>query len=123
MVIAQISAMHVRPESSLFFANAELFQLRVTDAVRSSPTPVRRIVVTAEPVTSVDVTSADMLRELTRTLRAASIELRFAEVKDPVKDKLKRFELLDLLGADAFYPTVGAAVDAYVADYHVDWHD
>jgi len=112
-----------RWDAPLFFANAELFQLRVTDAVLSSPTPVRRVVVTAEPVTSVDVTSADMLRELAHTLRSASIELRFAEVKDPVKDKLKRFELFDVLGADAFYPTVGAAVDAYVADHHVDWHD
>jgi len=31
------------------------------EAVASSPTPVRRVVVTAEPVTSVDVTSADVL--------------------------------------------------------------
>jgi high affinity sulfate transporter 1 len=110
-----------RWDAPLFFANAELFQQRVLTAVASSPTPVRRVVVTAEPVTSIDVTSADVLAELAQTLRASSIELRFAEVKDPVKDKLKRFELLDLLGAGAFHPTVGAAVDAYLADHAVDW--
>ena len=110
-----------RWDAPLFFANAELFQARVLEAVASSPTPVRRVVVTAEPVTSVDVTSADMLAELEQTLRASRIELQFAEVKDPVKDKLKRFGLLDQIGTDAFHPTIGAAVDAYLAEHAVDW--
>jgi high affinity sulfate transporter 1 len=110
-----------RWDAPLFFANAELFQARVLEAVASSPTPVRRVVVTAEPVTSVDVTSADMLAELEQTLRASRIELQFAEVKDPVKDKLKRFGLLDQIGTDAFHPTLGAAVDAYLAEHAVDW--
>ena len=81
-----------RWDAPLFFANAELFHQRVLEAVAQSPTPVRRIIVAAEPVTSIDVTSADMLAELEQTLRASGIELRFAEMKDPVKDKLKRFE-------------------------------
>jgi hypothetical protein len=41
-------------------ANAELFHNRVVDAVASSSTPVLGGV-TAEPVTSVDVTAADVL--------------------------------------------------------------
>jgi MFS superfamily sulfate permease-like transporter len=82
---------------------------------------VRRIIVAAEPVTSVDVTSADMLTELEQTLRAADIELHFAEMKGPVKDKLKRFELLEHFGPEVFHPTVGAAVDDYLADHALDW--
>ena len=39
-----------RWDAPLFFANAELFQNCVVDAVASSPTPVRSVVVTAEPV-------------------------------------------------------------------------
>jgi hypothetical protein len=42
-------------------------------------------------------------------------------MKDPVKDKLRRFELLDRLGPGCFHPTVGASVDAYLADHSVDW--
>jgi high affinity sulfate transporter 1 len=110
-----------RWDAPLFFANAELFRARVLEAVAQSPTPVRRIIVAAEPVTSIDVTSADMLAELEQALRAAGIELRFAEMKDPVKDKLKRFELLERFGAASFHPTVGAAVDAYLEDHAVDW--
>jgi high affinity sulfate transporter 1 len=110
-----------RWDAPLFFANAELFQESVLDAVDRSPTPVRRLIVAAEPVTSVDVTSADMLAELEQTLSEANIELRFAEMKDPVKDKLKRFGLLERFGTDIFHPTVGAAVDAYLAEHSVDW--
>jgi len=110
-----------RWDAPLFFANAELFHQRVLDAIAESPSPVRRIIVTAEPVTSIDVTSADMLAELEHALTESGIELRFAEVKDPVKDKLKRFELFDRFGAADFYPTIGSAVDAYLEEHAVDW--
>jgi high affinity sulfate transporter 1 len=110
-----------RWDAPLFFANAEFFHQRVLDAVAHSPTPVRRIVVTAEPVTSIDVTSADMLAELEASLRASGIELRFAEMKDPVKDKLRRFELFDRFGAARFHATVDDAVDAYLEEHAVDW--
>src|SRR5512143_2049511 len=80
-----------RWDAPLFFANAELFHDRVLSAVAASPTPVHWLVVAAEPVTSVDVTAADMLVELNETLQQAFIKLCFAEMKDPVKDKMKRF--------------------------------
>ncbi len=110
-----------RWDAPLFFANAELFQSRVLLAIDASPTPVKRLVVAAEPVTSIDVTSADMLAELQNRLTAAGIELHFAEMKDPVKDKLRRFEIFDLFGRNIFHPTIGAAVDDYLEDHKVDW--
>ena len=110
-----------RWDAPLFFANAELFRERVLQAVADSPTPVRRIIVSAEPVTSVDVTSADVLAEMVQTMRQSGIELHFAEMKDPVKDKLERFELMQHFGPGVFHPTLGAAVDDYLADHAVDW--
>ncbi|KLN57768.1 SulP family inorganic anion transporter [Variovorax paradoxus] len=112
-----------RWDAPLFFANAELFHDRALDAMASSPTPVRWLVVAAEPVTSVDVTSADMLAELIETLHAAGIQLCFAEMKDPVKDKLKRFGLFERLGEAAFFPTLGATVRRYLETHTVDWVD
>ena len=112
-----------RWDAPLFFANAELFHDRVLDAVADSPTEVRWVVIAAEPVTSVDVTAADMLAELDETLRDADIELCFAEMKDPVKDKLKRFGLFARLGEDTFFPTIGTAVDGYLAAHPVEWQD
>ncbi|RKS27550.1 high affinity sulfate transporter 1 [Pseudomonas sp. WPR_5_2] len=110
-----------RWDAPLFFANAELFHDRVLDAVAASPTPVRWLVVAAEPVTSVDVTAADMLAELDETLHAAGIELCVAEMKDPVKDKLKRFGLFTRFGEEAFFATLGAAVSRYLEIHPVEW--
>jgi len=112
-----------RWDAPLFFANAELFHERVLDAVASSPTPVHWLVVAAEPVTSVDVTAADAVCELDDTLHAAGIELCFAEVKDPVKDKLKRFGLFTRFGEQTFFATLGEAVNAYLATHSVEWVD
>jgi high affinity sulfate transporter 1 len=112
-----------RWDAPLFFANAELFHERILDAVTNSPTPVRWLVVTAEPVTSVDVTAADVVCELDDTLHAAGIELCFAEMKDPVKDKLKRFGLFTRLGEQTFFATIDEAVDTYRATHPVEWVD
>ena len=112
-----------RWDAPLFFANAELFHQRVLSAVASSPTAVRWIVIAAEPVTSVDVTAADAIAELDDSLHDADIELCFAEMKDPVKDKLKRFGLFTRFGEQTFFATVGEAVSAYLGTYPVEWID
>jgi len=112
-----------RWDAPLFFANAEWFHERVLAAVAGSPTPVRWLVVAAEPVTSVDVTAADMICELDDALRATDVDLVFAEMKDPVKDKLKRFGLYTRLGEDSFFATVGEAVNAYLERQAVQWVD
>ena len=91
---------------------------------RTSPTPVRWLVVAAEPVTSVDVTAGDTIAELDEVLHAQGIEFCFAELKDPVKDKLKRFGLFAQLGENRFFPTIGAAVSRYLeTNKDVDWQD
>jgi high affinity sulfate transporter 1 len=112
-----------RWDAPLFFANAELFKERALDAVASSPTPVRWLVVAAEPVTGIDVTAGDIVAELDGALHAMDIELCFAELKDPVKDKLKRFGLFAQLGEKYFFPTIGVAVSRYLETHHVEWED
>ena len=112
-----------RWDAPLFFANAELFHDQVLEALAASPTPVSCLVLAAEPITSVDVTSSDMLADLLETLEAAGIALCIAEMKDPVKDKLKRFGIYTRLGEQAFFPTVSAAVKCYLETHPVDWQD
>ena len=112
-----------RWDAPLFFANAEAFREAVERAVDMAPTATRWVVVAAEPITDIDTTAADILDELLGDLRRSGIELRFAEMKDPVKDWLSRYGLLQKIGDDSFYPTVGTAVDAYVAASGIDWID
>jgi hypothetical protein len=61
--------------------------------------------------------------ELEEELASDRIDLRFAEMKGPVKDRLKRYGLFDRLGADHFYPTLGTAVRAYLDTSGVKWTD
>jgi high affinity sulfate transporter 1 len=112
-----------RWDAPLFFANAEFFRERVLDAVATSPTPARWLVVAAEPVTSVDVTAADMLEDLDKTLHESGVKLCFGELKDPVKDKLKRFGLFARIGEKFFFPTLGAALRSYLESHDVHWED
>ena len=77
----------------------------------------------AEPVTDIDTTGAEMLAELLDQLEADGIVLGFAELKGPVKDRLRRYGLYDRIGDDRFFATLGNAVAAYVAVSGVEWLD
>jgi anti-anti-sigma regulatory factor len=61
----------------------------------------------------VDFTAAGTLRAIYRTLKNMGIRLVFAEVSGDVRARLDRYRLTRLLGEDAFYETIGAAVEAY----------
>jgi MFS superfamily sulfate permease-like transporter len=112
-----------RWDAPLFFANAELFKERVLDLAAKAASPLRWFVVAAEPITSVDITAADALSELDKSLREAGVKLCFAELKDPVKDKLKLFGLFAQIGDAFFFPTIGSAVSNYLERHAVDWVD
>jgi high affinity sulfate transporter 1 len=112
-----------RWDAPLFFANAEVFHDHVRAAIAGAPTRTRWVVVAAEPVTDVDLTAADVLLDLDEDLRREGIELCFAEMKGPVKDRLKRYGLFDQIGTESFFPTVGEAVDRYLEATGVAWTD
>ena len=112
-----------RFDAPLFFANAGYFHRRVRRLVAEASHPVLWIVVAAEPITDIDTTAAGTLSDLHAELRQQGITLAFAELKGPVKDLLKRYGLFDAVGPDRFFPTVGTAVNGYIAATGVDWVD
>jgi MFS superfamily sulfate permease-like transporter len=112
-----------RWDAPLFFANAEFFRDEVLRAVEEAPTPTRWVLVTAEPVTDVDTTAADVLGELDNELAEAGIELRFAELKGPAKDRLRQYGLFTGPGGHSYFNTIGQAVDGYLEETGVKWVD
>jgi hypothetical protein len=64
-----------------------------------------------------------MIEELDEELAALGIELAFAEMKDPVKDRLRSYGLTPRIGREFFFPTMGVAVKEYLARSDVDWRD
>jgi high affinity sulfate transporter 1 len=111
-----------RFDAPLFFANANRFreQLRARVAAAHG---LRWVVVASEPITDVDTTAAAMLEDLLEELREQHVTLAFAEMKDPVKDHLRRYGLYDEIGEDHFFPTIGTAVNGYLKASDVEWID
>ena len=77
--------------------------------------------VAAEPITDVDTTAADMLEELDEALNAQHISLVFAELKDPVRQKIERYGLTRTIDPRHFFPTIEAAVKAYRQETGAEW--
>jgi high affinity sulfate transporter 1 len=112
-----------RFDAPLFFANAAFFEEQLGEAIDEYPGGVRRVVVAAEPISDIDSTGAEMLEILLDDLDARGIELAFAELKGPVKDRLRSYGLYDRIGDDFFYPTLGAAVMSYADETGVPPRD
>ncbi len=111
-----------RFDAPLFFANADEFRSAVLQSIgREGIT--RRVVITAEPITGIDATAEEMLRRLHSDLEDRGVVLAFAELKGTVRDRITPSGTMDLIGVDRFYPTIGEAVGAYVAESGIDWID
>jgi MFS superfamily sulfate permease-like transporter len=103
-----------RFDAPLIFANCATFRDEIRRLAAADPPP-RWILVAAEPMTDVDTTAADMLEDLDEELNTRGISLAFAEMKDPVRHKIERYELTRTIDPDHFFPTVEAGVAAFRA--------
>lgn len=112
-----------RFDSPLFFANAQHFQRRLARAIRTAPSPVRWVILAAEPITDIDTTAAETLAEIHAELEARDIRLAFAELKGPVKDRLHHYGLYERIGDEYFYPTLGTAISGYLDATGIEWVD
>jgi len=109
-----------RFDAPLIFANSRTFGDEVRGMVEERP-DLRWVVIAAEPMTDVDTTAADMLAELDTWLNAHDVSLVFAEVKDPVRAKIHRYELERTIDPAHFFPTLDDAIAAYVEQTGATW--
>jgi high affinity sulfate transporter 1 len=110
-----------RFDAPLFFANADSFCARVRELAEHDGT--RWVVIAAGPITDIDATAGETLADLQADLDADGRTLGFAELKDPVRDLLRRYGIEAAIGPEHFYPTVGVAVATYLAETGTAWTD
>jgi high affinity sulfate transporter 1 len=103
----------LRWDAPLFFANASLFRDMVRRQLANTTPRPRWVLLAAEPITDVDTTAADMLADLDLELNADDVHLAFAGLKDPVKDTMVRYGLLETIDRRRFFPTLDVAVEAF----------
>ncbi len=113
-----------RFDAPLFFANAEEFRSDLLEAGRQRP--IRRSGGSwwrrsRSPTSTPPAPRSS--RSCSTTWTRRGVELAFAELKGTVRDRLVPYGLVDRLGPEHFYRTIGQAVKDYVADTGVAWTD
>ncbi len=103
----------LRFDAPLFFGNGALLGSFVRELLDQAGEATERVVLAAEPVTGIDTTALDELVELDEWLDRHGVDLVFAELKGPVKDRLLRYGVGARFSPEHFFPTVGAAVRAF----------
>ena len=99
-----------RWEAPLFFANAGIFRQRVRKLVVE-----RRplwIVLQCEAITDIDVTAADMLRQLDEELNAKGIHFAFVELRERLQDRLRLYGLWQTLNREHVFAKMKPAIRA-----------
>lgn len=91
----------VRPDESLFFANASYLDEMINDAVYQRD-EIHHVILFCSAVNEVDFSALEMLESLNHSLLDQGIKLHLAEVKGPVLDTLTASGLIDELSGQIF---------------------
>jgi high affinity sulfate transporter 1 len=97
----------------MYYANAPLLSEEVTRLVREANPPLVWFCLDAGAVDDIDFTAAETLRRLYAILKERGIRLVFSKVAQDVFIQLKRSEITDLVGQDAFFADKGEVISAY----------
>jgi SulP family sulfate permease len=92
-VITHPTLLGLRPDESLFFANARYLEDHVAAAV-AAQTDVRHVVLQCNAINDIDASGLESLQTIDQRLREQGIALHLSEVKGPVMDRLQRSEWL-----------------------------
>src|SRR6185369_4216234 len=103
-----------RIDAPLFFANARFLHEQVHKLIDDAEAPVRMVVLDCGAMFDLDVTAADTLEELDREFDDRGITLALAEPHAPMRRVLRRSGLLQKLGEENIFSTVGESIRAYV---------
>ncbi len=105
-----------RFDAPVFFANAEHFSRCVRRHMAERGEPVLHVIIAGEPITDIDTTGVESLRDLIDGLADEAVTVAFAELKGPVKDRLRSYGAFKEIGRENFFSTIGHAISEYVAE-------
>jgi MFS superfamily sulfate permease-like transporter len=100
----------IRIDAPLYFFNANVAHTQIAELVgQAEPAPVVMVLDLAATA-DLDVATTDMLFELHQELRASDVELRLAQVRAKVRDRMRITGLMDAIGEQRVYLSIAAAV-------------
>lgn len=106
----------IRPESGIFYANAESMKNQIMAVVKDTVPPVRTVVLDMEMTGDLDIEGAEMLSELHRELKNMHIVLRLSRVQGSAQTLLDRIGITAMIGEAHFHTRTLFAVAQYLAE-------
>lgn len=104
----------LRLDAPLFFANANIARTQVLNLLASSEPPAKGVLLDIGSSNMLDITSLDMLKSLVSDLHDAHVEVLLAQVRGPVRDKLRVSGLMDRIGENNIFLSVDSGVQDFI---------
>ncbi len=114
--------MILRVDAPLTFINVQTFKDYVEHHIENNPKPIDTIILDAGPISYLDATATDGMKDLIDYLREKHITLILCDVIGPVRDTLHTTGLLKQLGEQNIYFTLNEAVES-ITGKQIDRHE
>jgi SulP family sulfate permease len=101
-----------RFNSDLFYANGGRFADEVRLIVKRAPTPVRWFIVDAGPITDIDYSAAQSVRDLLEDLSRQGVGIIFARVSPYLRSDMDRHRITTAIGETRIFATLHEAITA-----------
>jgi sulfate permease, SulP family len=105
----------VRFDGPLYFANLNYFKDKIAGLIENKGEALRLIVLNADSISHVDSSAVHTLEEWIRETQARGIRIHFTSVIGPVRDALRRWGLMEVIGEENFFMSNQRAIDAFDA--------
>ncbi|MAT55764.1 MAG: sodium-independent anion transporter [Saprospirales bacterium] len=103
----------VRFDGPLYFANLNYFKDRTEQLISKKGKDLRLVVLNADSISYLDSSAVHTLAEWIKDLRNRGLRIHFTSVIGPVRDTMRKWGLMELIGEENFFMSNQRAIDAF----------
>jgi len=103
----------VRFDAQLYFANTSYFKDKLQEYAKFKGDKLRLIIIDGESLNDLDSSAIYTLFDILKYYKGKKIQMAFTGLKGPVRDKMVKSGLVDLVGPEYFFMSIQGAVDHY----------
>lgn len=103
----------LRFDGPLYFANLNYFKDRAEQLIKARSQSLRLVVLNADSISYLDSSAVHTLADWIKDLRKRGLRIHFTSVIGPVRDTMRRWGLMEMIGQEYFFMSNQRAIDAY----------
>ena len=112
----------IRIDAPFAFVNIQTIKEWILNEIQKREGKLKKVIIDAGPVSYIDATGIDGIRDLIDTLKKKEIELIFSEVIGPVRDAFHRNHLFSEKASEIFFMTTDEAVTYCISEDFKNQH-